>query len=91
MTLYRIPDESDPLPVVELRQHGDELLREARNAAMDALRASVSADHFPKRHKVRDIQRMQEGARDAARAWQKVDALLSGLLIEIEKTGRTLR
>jgi hypothetical protein len=90
MSLLRpVPDdETDPLSLAELKWHGDHLLRDATDAAGEALMASVQPEFLFKRPKytLRDVQRIRAMAQSAARAWDKVDATLSELLNEVDKS-----
>lgn len=86
MTLRVVDDESDPLSRDELQTRGNELLRDARDAALDALRASTKPDIFNRAsytvHTVRDMQRQAD---EAAAAWTKVSGALGELLNEYDK------
>lgn len=88
MSLRVIEDDSEPLPLAELKSHGDQLLRDATNAAGDALMASVRPEFLFKRssYNLRDVKQMQAMARDAVQAWAKVEATLSELLNEADKS-----
>lgn len=86
MALRAVGDESGPLSRAELQARGNELLKDARDAALDALRASTRPDIFNRAsysiHAVRDMQRQAD---DAAAAWTKVSGALGELLREYEK------
>ena len=88
MSLRVIDDDSEPLNPEALRKRGNELLREVRAAALDAMRESADPIYFADSYKVYNVLSMQRQAAAAASAWRKVDGLLSELQSEIEKTRR---
>jgi hypothetical protein len=89
VNLRAVPDdETSPLSLPELKSHGDQLLRAATNAAGDALMVSVRPEFLFKRssYDLRDVKQMRAMAREAAQAWAKVEATLSELLNEVDKS-----
>lgn len=86
MALRVVDDESDPLSRDELQVRGNELLKDARDAALDALRASTKPDIFNRvSYTVVAVREMQRQADAAAAAWAQVSGALGELLREYEK------
>lgn len=93
MSLRVIADDSDPLPIAELKSLGDQLLTQAKKAAGDALLASVQPEFLFQLHGsygLTDVTHLRAKAKVAADAWAKVDQLLSELVNEVEKSKRGL-
>lgn len=86
-----VTDASDPLPADELRDVGNKLLTDARNAAIEALHKSAQATLLRPSYTTHQIRRFRDAARDAAQEWQRVDGLLSEILREVDKTKGTQR
>src|SRR5687768_5431562 len=86
--LRAISDESDPLSLPDLKSRGDQLLRDAKDAATDAMLASMQREFFVKNRSygLSEVKWMREKARAAAQAWSTVDGLLSELLLEVERS-----
>ena len=86
MTLRVIRDETPPLSQEELQERGNEMLRKARQATLDAIAASMPREFFRKQVKLTDIDRLRDEARRAREAWAKVEAIVGELLLEVEKS-----
>lgn len=92
MTLRVILDESDPLSKAELQARGNELLRIAREVAVDALRASMRPDFFKAgSYSVAAVRLMHREVKEAIAHWAKVEAALAELLNEFEKSRSGVR
>lgn len=81
----------DDLPVLspsELKVRGNELVTIARNAAIDAVRESMHTEFLAKGVSLQraDLLRWRGKARAAAERWRQVDAAVSELLHEMERT-----
>jgi hypothetical protein len=86
MALRVVDDESEPLTREELQARGNELLKDARDGALDALRASTRPDIFNRvSYSVYTVRDMQRQADAAAAAWMKVSGALGELLNEYDK------
>lgn len=87
MSLRVILDESDPLSKAELQERGNEPLRIARAAAIDALRASMRPDFFKAgSYSIVAVRLMHREVKETIAQWSKVEAALAELLNEFEKT-----
>lgn len=93
MTLRVVRDETPALSDDELRNRGNQLAREAKRAAVDAVRASMLSEFFEhgKQVTAADLRRWQERAKSAREAWAKVEALTDELIREISKNREAAR
>ncbi|WEK60520.1 MAG: hypothetical protein P0Y60_14560 [Candidatus Microbacterium colombiense] len=82
-----IRDESPALSDDELHARGNELVTEARTAAIDAVRQSMISEFLARGLSLQksDLRRWRERAKTAREAWAKVEALTDELIREIEK------
>lgn len=82
-----IRDETPALSDDELRARGNELVTEARQAAIEAVRQSMISEFLARGLSLQksDLQRWRERAKTAREAWAKVEALTDELIREIEK------
>ncbi|WIB25836.1 hypothetical protein [Curtobacterium sp. MCSS17_015] len=77
--------ERAPLSRDEMQQRGNELVKEAQRAAMQAISDSMIDDFIGgKPVTVPMLRRWRDRARRAAAAWQKVDRLTSELTDELD-------
>ncbi len=82
-----IRDETPALSDEELHARGNELVTEARQAAIEAVRESMISDFLSRGLSLQksDLRRWRERAKTAREAWGKVEALTDELIREIEK------
>lgn len=85
--LRAVKDETPPLSLDDLQKRGNEMLREARQATVTAIAASMPHEFFRQgKTEVSDIRRLQDEARRARKAWAKVEAIVGEFLLEVEKS-----
>jgi hypothetical protein len=87
VTLRVIRDEGDALDRDALQERGNELATQIRHAAAEAIKRSMVSDVF-ERGKPLLVPRLhwwKKQAREAIKAWQEVEALISELLLELDK------
>lgn len=80
-----------PLSREELLEHGSALLKDARVAAIKAMRDSMHDEFIASNGRSltrADIRGWRGRARKSIEAWQKVEAITSELLLEIERAER---
>lgn len=88
MGLRAVPDESDPLSRNQLQDRGNELLKVARDAALDALRASTKPDIFNRggTFSIAEVKELRRQADAAVAAWAVVAGALAELVNEHDRT-----
>lgn len=87
MSLRVIRDESPALSDEDLHARGNELVTEARQAAIEAVRQSMVSEFLARGLSLQksDLRRWRERAKTAGEAWAKVEAITDELIREIEK------
>lgn len=78
-----------PLSREELLEKGNALLKDARVAAIDAIRASMHSEFIASNGRSltrADIRGWRGRARASIEAWRKVESITTELLNEIERT-----
>jgi hypothetical protein len=90
MKLRIVQDASTPLSVEELQQRGNQLVTDARRAALRAIAVSMQPEYVEREHSVqrRDLIRWRRNAAEARDEWQKVVDATTELLTEIDRTAQ---
>lgn len=87
--LRRVEPPGEPLTPEALEERAAVLVRDAQIAAVDAVRLSMLSEFISMRGqkmKLSDLRRWRSTARDARSAWARVDALVSEVITEAERT-----
>lgn len=89
MSIRLVPDEgSEPLSINDLQAHGTAAAQKIRLAGLEAVRHSMPTALAKQPWNRADLRYLSAQARKAAEAWNKVDALTSELLDQIDRSAR---
>lgn len=91
--LKAVEAPSKPLGHDELMRRGNQIVTEAREAAITAIAKSMHPEFVQRGHSLqrRDLLRWRFKAREAITAWREVESLLTELVTEIDKKDAGLR
>ena len=91
--LKAVDTDATPLAHDELMKRGNDLVTQAREAAISAIGKSMQPEFVQRGHSLqrRDLLRWREKARDAISAWREVESALTELITEIDRADAALR
>lgn len=91
--LKAVDTDATPLAHDELMKRGNDLVTQAREAAISAIGKSMHPEFVQRGHSLqrRDLLRWREKARDAIKAWREVESTLTELINEIDAADAEIR